>query len=83
MIRLDDAVTTARLAAGLPGFLRHPITVADARIVLDRRLERRALDFLALVRRGIYEQSRVPIGLSCGGQGVSTGTSSVSCGKTA
>jgi hypothetical protein len=60
MIRLDDVVTTARLAAGLPGFLRHPITVADARIVLGRRLQDRALDFLALVRRGIYEHAPSP-----------------------
>ena len=62
MTRLDDAVTTARLAAGLPAFLRHPITVADARVVLGRARapEGRALDFLALVRRGIYEQPRSP-----------------------
>lgn len=60
MIRLDDAVTTVRLAAGLPGFLRRPITVAGARIVLDRRLEGRTLDFLALVRRGIYEHASSP-----------------------
>ena len=59
MIRRDDVVTTARLAAGLPRFLRHPVTVSEARAVVGRRLERRLQDFLAQLR-AIYGRPATP-----------------------
>jgi hypothetical protein len=47
-----------RAAAGLTGsvarLLRHPLSVAEARRALARRLERREEDFLALARDAIY-----------------------------
>lgn len=46
------------LLGRLPGYLRHPVTDAEAGVVLRQRLERRAADFLALARRGIYGRRR-------------------------
>jgi hypothetical protein len=51
MLGRDDLVTAARLAAGLPGFLRAPLTIDAARAIVQRRLDRRADDLLALLRR--------------------------------
>ncbi len=44
----------ARFLAALPGFVRSPLQVADARSVLARRLVSREDDFLALVERAVY-----------------------------
>ncbi len=44
----------------LPPFLRHPNTVEEARETLRRRLDRREADFLALVKRAIYEHAGSP-----------------------
>ena len=47
-----------RIAAGLAGpvamFLRHPLTLPEARAELGRRAERRDQDFLALIRDAVY-----------------------------
>lgn len=50
----------ARFFLGLPSFLRHPIGVEEARAILRRRLERREEDFLAVVRRAVYEYPPSP-----------------------
>ena len=52
---LEDLVVGARFLWNLPGFLRHPLTLGEARTILHERLERREADFLALVRRTIYD----------------------------
>jgi hypothetical protein len=44
----------------LPFFLRHPISVEQARTALRERLERREVGFLALARRTIYGNPRTP-----------------------
>jgi len=49
-----------RLLAGLPGYLRHPLTLAEARTILRQRLERRELDFLDLVRRTVFADGESP-----------------------
>jgi hypothetical protein len=59
-ISIDDALIGARLLTRLPAFLRNPIGVKEARAALRRRLERREVDFLALVRRSIYEYAESP-----------------------
>ncbi len=59
-IPLSDLVIGARFLWRLPGFLRHPITLEDARAALRRRLEWRELDFLAMARRAIYEHPGSP-----------------------
>ena len=51
---VGDVVSAARFLRQLPGFLRHPLTVDEARATFRRRLERREADFLQLVRDGIY-----------------------------
>jgi hypothetical protein len=44
----------------LPGFLRRPVGLEEARTALRRRLERRELDFLDLMRRSVYERRGSP-----------------------
>jgi hypothetical protein len=50
-LSLEDLGSGARLLRDLPGYLRHPLSVEEARTVLRRRLERRETDFLTLLRR--------------------------------
>jgi hypothetical protein len=54
MARPGDLLMIGRLAAGLPSYLRHPITLADARVTLESRLAGRAADFLELARNSLY-----------------------------
>ena len=44
----------------LPGFLRHPVSLEEARATLCRRLERREADFLNLARGAIYANPASP-----------------------
>lgn len=55
-----DALLGARLLLGLAGFLRRPVDLAEARVVLQHRLARRHDDFLALVRDAVYAHPRSP-----------------------
>jgi hypothetical protein len=55
-----DVGVAASLLRRLPGFLRNPVTVGEARATLEERLARRDADFLALVRRSIYGQRDGP-----------------------
>jgi hypothetical protein len=57
---VQELRTAAGFLARLPGYLRHPVSVAEARATLRRRLDRREVDFLALVRRGVYESPGSP-----------------------
>lgn len=57
---LGDLVDGVRFLPRLPGFLRHPVTVAEARATLDHRLRHREIDFLALARRAIYDHPASP-----------------------
>ena len=59
-IPLEDVAVGARFLWSLPGFLRHPVTLDDARAALRRRLERREVDFLALARCAIYGRAASP-----------------------
>jgi len=60
MISLGDALSGARFCRRLPAFLRHPIGLPEARAILRQRLERRAADFLGLVRHAVYEDPESP-----------------------
>jgi hypothetical protein len=55
-----DVLVGARLAAALPGFLRAPFDLGEARAALRRRLDRRGADFLHLVRGAVYARPRSP-----------------------
>jgi len=48
MFPWDELVIGARLLWRLPTFLRRPVSAADARATVRRRLERRQADFLGL-----------------------------------
>jgi hypothetical protein len=57
---LQDVIVGARFLRNLPSFLRHPITLEEAKTSLRRRLENREADFLSLVKRAIYENPESP-----------------------
>ena len=50
----------ARFLGGLPGFLRHPISLEEARTVLRQRLAERESSFLRLLERGVFGYPRSP-----------------------
>lgn len=60
VLTVQDLTEGFRFLSRLPSFLRHPIGVEEARAVLRGRLERREVDFLALVRRNVYERPESP-----------------------
>jgi hypothetical protein len=49
-----------RLLAGLPGYLRHPLSVPESRAILRKRLEHRADDFLDLAKRAVFDNRESP-----------------------
>lgn len=57
---MGDLAFAARFFWHLPRFLRHPLTVEEARATVAARLARREADFLALVRDGIYARPENP-----------------------
>ena len=50
----------SRFAWGLRGFLRHPITLDEARAMIERRLAEREVNFLRLIERGIFGYCQSP-----------------------
>ncbi|MBA3332248.1 MAG: hypothetical protein H0T39_15490 [Actinobacteria bacterium] len=59
-IPYEDVAAGARFLWSLPGFLRRPISVDEARATLRRRFERREPDFLALAKRAAYGHATSP-----------------------
>jgi hypothetical protein len=59
---LGDLRAGARLLARLPGFLRHPVGLDEARRELARRLDARGAIFLDVTRRAIYSRGESPYG---------------------
>jgi hypothetical protein len=55
-----DLILLARLTRDLPGFLRSPLTVAQASSMVQRRLACRVESFLTLAERLIYRHPRSP-----------------------
>jgi len=60
MVSFADIAIGARFVSRLPSFLRHPLTLKEARQALRERLERREADFLVIVRRAVYEHPGSP-----------------------
>src|SRR5688572_20807779 len=50
----------SRFAWGLRGFLRHTITLDEARAMIEGRLAQREVNFLRLIERGIFGYSKSP-----------------------
>jgi hypothetical protein len=60
MTLVDDLRMFARFAGGLWSFLRHPISLDEARAIVRRRLAEREGQFVRLVERGIFGHPRSP-----------------------
>jgi hypothetical protein len=60
MAILDDLKMYARFAWGLRGFLRHTITLEEARAIVQERLAERQDNFLRLVEKSIFGYPRSP-----------------------
>jgi hypothetical protein len=56
----DDVLLGARLLRRMPGWLRRPVRLDQARTALGERLRRRPETFLATVQRGIFAHPRRP-----------------------
>ena len=59
-VPLSSFVMAGRSLARLPSFLRNPTSLPDARATLRRRLERRDKNFLANVKRSVFEHDVSP-----------------------
>ena len=57
---LADLKMYARFAWGLRGYLRHTITLEEARAIVQRRMAEREANFLRLLERGIFGYPRSP-----------------------
>jgi hypothetical protein len=57
---LAEAVVGARFFLGVPRLLRHPIAADAAAAIVRSRRAGRAAAFLALLRRGVFENARSP-----------------------
>lgn len=57
---LDDFRMYGRFAYGLRGFLRHKITLEEAKEIVRKRLAERESSFLRMVKRGIFGYPRSP-----------------------
>lgn len=57
---LDDIKMYVRFAWGLRGFLRHTITLEEAKAIVRRRLAEREVNFLRLAEKGIFGYPRSP-----------------------
>ena len=57
---LSDMIMYARFGWGLRSFLRHTITLAQAREITRRRLAERESHFLRIMERGIYGHPSSP-----------------------
>jgi hypothetical protein len=60
MSMLADLKMYTRFALGLRGFLRHTITLEEAKAIVQQRLAERESNFLRLVERGIFGYPRSP-----------------------
>jgi hypothetical protein len=57
---LGEMKMFSRFAWGLRGFLRHTITLDEARAMIEGRLAQREVNFLRLIERGIFGYSKSP-----------------------
>lgn len=60
MSLLSDLKMYSRFAWGLRNFLRHPITLEDAKRMVQKRMTEREENFLRIVRRGIFGYPKSP-----------------------
>jgi hypothetical protein len=73
VVSFQDVLAGTRFLARLPSFLRHRVSLEEARATLRRRLDEREADFLAFVRRAIYDNPDSPYGQLLGWAGCAYG----------
>jgi hypothetical protein len=56
----EDARMAVRFLARLPGFLRHPLGLGEARALLRARFEQRDADFIAMLDRFVFANPQSP-----------------------
>jgi hypothetical protein len=57
---IDDILVGARFLGSVPGFMRHPVSLDEARATVQRRLAHRVDDFLDQARTAIYDNASSP-----------------------
>jgi len=57
---LVDMKMYGRFAWGLRGFLKHTLTLEEAKAIIKKRMEERETNFLSLIRRGIFGYPKSP-----------------------
>ena len=57
---LDRLATDIRYSIDLVGFLRHEVSLDEAKSIIEQRLARRAESFLDILERGVYANPRSP-----------------------
>ncbi len=57
---LVDMKMYGRFAWGLRGFLKHTLTLDEAKAIIQKRMEERETNFLSLIRRGIFGYPKSP-----------------------
>lgn len=60
MSLLGDLKMYSRYLLGLPRFLHNPVSLEDARAIVQRRLAEREANFLRLVERGVFGHQKSP-----------------------
>src|SRR4030042_2813920 len=60
MAILSDLKMYGRFAWGLRGFLKHTLTLEEAKAIIKKRMEEREINFLRLVRKGIFGYPKSP-----------------------
>src|SRR4030042_1476869 len=60
MAILSDLKMYGRFAWGLRGFLKHTLTLEETKAIIKKRMEERELNFLRLVRKGIFDYPKSP-----------------------
>src|SRR4030042_2055741 len=60
MAILSDLKMYGRFAWGVRGFLKHPLTLEEAKSIIKKRMEEREINFLCLVRKGIFGYIKSP-----------------------
>jgi len=56
----SDLKMYGRFAWGLRGFLKHTLTLEEAKAIIKKRMEEREINFLRLVRKGIFGYIKSP-----------------------
>ena len=56
----NDILVGARFLGALPGYLRRPVDLAEARAIVRRRLMRREVDFLTFLERAVFGNPTSP-----------------------